>query len=373
MALNLPSMFDTQYAMDRQMETDAMEAARAMGGGKRGGMYYNSSLGGDMYGQGLMALSGMMGGSPDPRIAKQQAIAEIQQRFPNPDTYEEFMELYNALRLGGYYDYAEQAIKAANDVRSSEPTTGNKYDITNTMKDLRDIAKNLLQCDLKDPACYKKANQELIDRKRKTSAEFGSDRQALGQADALLNEQENVYKLSDLAETQLATIDQSIAMLNEGLWTGVGGDFVTYGKQLASTFGFSEPDWAAGAEQFKVNTMKAVMSWISQTKGAISEKEMKLFADAAPGLGKTEAGNRLILNTMREAALFQRRLEDEYNDWIRATLDPTLIKWRAHRRNWTKTNGIKAPTAAEIKAALSDTKLPPKVSDDTEIIIEVVE
>lgn len=122
MALNLPSMFDTQYAMDRQMETDAMEAARAMGGGKRGGMYYNSSLGGDMYGQGLMALSGMMGGSPDPRIAKQQAIAEIQQRFPNPDTYKEFMELANALRLGGYYDYAEQAIKAANDIRSSEPS-----------------------------------------------------------------------------------------------------------------------------------------------------------------------------------------------------------------------------------------------------------
>jgi hypothetical protein len=117
MALNQPSMFDTQYAMDRQMQTDAMAAGQLPLGG---GMMYASSLGGDMYNEQLMGLAGMLGGSPDPRIGKQQAIDEIQQRFPNPDTYEEFMELGNAFRLGGFYDFAEQAIKFANDIPKAD-------------------------------------------------------------------------------------------------------------------------------------------------------------------------------------------------------------------------------------------------------------
>jgi hypothetical protein len=68
-----------------------------------------------------MGLAGMMGGTPSPEVGKQQAIAEIQERFPDPDTFEEFMELANAFSMGGFYSFAEAAIKAANDTRSSMP------------------------------------------------------------------------------------------------------------------------------------------------------------------------------------------------------------------------------------------------------------
>ena len=77
---SMPSMFDTQYAMDRQMELDAQKAGQVGGGGKRYGMYYNSSLLGDRDNASLMSLTGMLGGQGDPRMAKQQVIDTIRKK-----------------------------------------------------------------------------------------------------------------------------------------------------------------------------------------------------------------------------------------------------------------------------------------------------
>ena len=120
--LNFPSMFDTRQAISRQMQDDAHKAGVAGGGSKRYGMYYGASLGGDRYGQGLMGLAGMMGGEPDPRIGKQQALDEIMQRFPNPETPEDFIEIANGLQGIGLYTEANKAMEMANEIRSSMPT-----------------------------------------------------------------------------------------------------------------------------------------------------------------------------------------------------------------------------------------------------------
>ncbi len=88
----MPSMFDTRYAMDRQMELDAQKAGtNALGG--RYGMYYNSSLLGDRDNATLMSLTGMMGGQGDPRMQKQMAIDTIMQQYPSPETAEDFKAL----------------------------------------------------------------------------------------------------------------------------------------------------------------------------------------------------------------------------------------------------------------------------------------
>ena len=120
MAVSDYSMFDVQAAKEPQRHKTAYEAAQIPLGRVP---IYASSVGGDLYNEGLMGLAGMLGGTPDPATAKQQAILEIQERFPDPDTFEEFMELYNALRMGGFYEFAEQALKAANDIRASMPTS----------------------------------------------------------------------------------------------------------------------------------------------------------------------------------------------------------------------------------------------------------
>ena len=120
MAVSDYSMFDVQAAKEPQRHKAAYEAAQIPLGRVP---IYASSVGGDLYNEGLMGLAGMLGGTPDPATAKQQAILEIQERFPDPDTFEEFMDLYNALRMGGFYEFAEQALKAANDIRASMPTS----------------------------------------------------------------------------------------------------------------------------------------------------------------------------------------------------------------------------------------------------------
>lgn len=118
---SMPSMFDTQYAMDRQMELDAQKAGQVGGGGKRYGMYYNASLLGDRDNASLMSLTGMLGGQGDPRIAKQNAIDTIMQQFPNPESAEDFKAIANALNAQGLYDESARAMAMANDITSSIP------------------------------------------------------------------------------------------------------------------------------------------------------------------------------------------------------------------------------------------------------------
>jgi len=119
--LNFPSMFDTRHAMDRQMQEDAHKAGMAAWGGKRYGMYYNSSLLGDQDIARKRSVLGMFGLGGDPRMQQQQALDEIMAKFPNPQTSEDFIEIANALGGVGLHSYAEAAMDMANDIRASMP------------------------------------------------------------------------------------------------------------------------------------------------------------------------------------------------------------------------------------------------------------
>ena len=222
-----------------------------------------------------------------------------------------------------------------------------------------------LGCDWrKDAGCAQKASVIAKEFKRTGAGETGARRRAIGEANLLTETQDKIYQDADMADSQIATIDQSLALLDEGVFTGTGGDLVAGMATLLATFGLAEPDIAAGAEMYMVNSMKSVMGWVAQTKGAISGKEMTSFIGASPGLSKTEAGNRLILGTMREAAKFKVREEREFNNYISINPQANIRSWKAHRRNWVKENGIKFPTKAEIDAAMKGDTGIPKVSVD---------
>ena len=152
MAVSDYSMFDVQAAKEPQRHKTAYEAAQIPLGRVP---IYASSVGGDLYNEGLMGLAGMLGGTPDPATAKQQAILEIQERFPDPDTFEEFMDLYNALRMGGFYEFAEQALKAANDIRNSMPNESKTADVTKSIQWLNDN-------DMQDLAAILTANPSMV-------------------------------------------------------------------------------------------------------------------------------------------------------------------------------------------------------------------
>jgi len=358
------TMFTNPYDSKLDYEADKRKEARDIA--EMSPFDYFAYSAGEAGGQVGRSLGGMLG-MQTPEEVKQGKIEEIMGQYgEGAKSYEQLLAIADDFRSANMLDLWEETMGMADAMQTTST-------MSTAMKDKRDIAKYQLGCDYNDVECAKKANKIYIETKRKTAGEIGEGEFRKGQSKILNAAETKIYDDADEANYQIASIDQSIKMMDD-IYTGAGGDWLAYGKNLASSFGFAEADWAAGEEQFKVNTMKSVMAWVKQTKGAISEKEMKLFADASPGLSRTRAGNRLILNTMREAALYQRRLEDEYGIWAEENPKGGIRQWRAHKRNWNLTNGIKAPTSAEIQAALKPDSSVPTVSTTTKpFIIEVVE
>ena len=166
---------------------------------------------------------------------------------------------------------------------------------------------------------------------------------------------------SDLATDNMATINQSIQLLDSGVYTGFGGEAMADLQNLGVSLGFSPPDANVGAEQFRVNSMKSVMDWIALTKGAISEKEMALFAAASPGLSRTVEGNRMILATAKKAAEWKMQRSSAYNEWyLSASKDGNIPNSRVAKnyiKSWEKAHQLVLPSAADIKAAKEGTKV----------------
>ena len=77
-SVELPGMFDLQAAKEQQSHKTGYEAAQIPLGRVP---IYASSVGGDIYNEGLMGLAGMLGGAPDPETAKQQKVEKLWKDF----------------------------------------------------------------------------------------------------------------------------------------------------------------------------------------------------------------------------------------------------------------------------------------------------
>jgi len=300
------------------------------------------------------------------------------QRFPEPETPEDLMEIANALQASGLYNEAAQATKMATEMRDSitaeKRASDTSQTMTNYMQDLRDIAQFQLSCDFNDPECAKKAQQLWLDQKRAGPDERYQSKFAEAEAEAFSQDLSDSVLMSREASYYESTINQSLGFLNEGLYTGTGSETINKLKKIGVAFGMVDPGATATAEQFRVNSMKAIMAWVQKTKGAISEAEMKLFADASEGLSRTVAGNKLILLTAKSLAEYQQRLHAERVQWLKDTDNPTRLKWEAHVIGWNVENGNMLPTADEIAEALEQ-PVPSEqaVIESDEIIIKPVD
>lgn len=160
---------------------------------------------------------------------------------------------------------------------------------------------------------------------------------------------------NESALNSLPSINQSLAIIDEGLYTGTLGEVAADFNKLSIALGFAPVDSNVGAEQFRVNSMKSVMDWIALTKGAISEAEMKAFAAASPGLSRTVEGNRMILTTAKKAAEWKQRRSVAYERIYDAesvgNTTPDVRDLNKQINEWERNNQLKLPTTAEIKAA----------------------
>ena len=160
---------------------------------------------------------------------------------------------------------------------------------------------------------------------------------------------------NESALNSLPSINQSLAIIDEGLYTGTLGEVAADFNKLSISLGFAPVDSNVGAEQFRVNSMKSVMDWIALTKGAISEAEMEAFAAASPGLSRTVEGNRMILTTARKAAVWKQRRSAAYDriytEASKNNTIPNARKLTSQIKKWERENKLTLPSPAQIKAA----------------------
>jgi len=242
-----------------------------------------------------------------------------------------------------------------------EPNKDNRSTKEKTM----DMAAKFHPCAI-NAGGWKKSNDECKAKVRKTyiqlnredADEKGRGEGAKLEAKDISTTQTAIYTDSDNSRGSLATIDQSIGLLDQ-MYSGTGGESIKSFKSFLVSIGLADKDSNAQSEQFMRNSMQSITDWIQKTKGSISDKEMDAFVAASPNLYNTKAGNMLILQTMKEAAAYNIRLEKEWNRWIdeaktsqrRTGFPPQMSDWRMNLEQWYRVNKVKLPTQTEIEKA----------------------
>ena len=258
---------------------------------------------------------------------------------------------------------AARWIKSVEPMLKEEQTAAS---LTTRQKDVRDIAQFELGCDINDPNCYKEASKLWQEGKRSTPSEKGAAEALKDDAKLYGENTKSILQAGQSAKVKLAKVDQSLKALESGsIYTGPGAGAVNFAHQIGAVFGVDASQVpAANAGVFVANAMADVMTWISQTKGAISEKEMAAFIAASPNLSQTREGNRLLLTTLKTLYQHGEKLAAERAKWSMEDKKefykqnpyghyvPSPFRWQMHLEEWNKQNPLDLPTAGEMDSAM---------------------
>ena len=216
-----------------------------------------------------------------------------------------------------------------------------------TFRKSLDTAALILGCDLDNDAdCRKNAYELVKDYKRQDVWEGES-------TGALVDEMVVIQKEGADSIPNMAKFTQLLDILPQ-IYTGWGADFVQTANTVGAMFGLPAATEAAGqAEIFAQGGTSIALDYIKLTKGAISDREFKTFLSMAPGLKRTELGNKLMLDTAMQYAQFNQKKAAEQTRWIAeqraAGKAPLLEEWSAHLLEWASKpeNIIILPTDAQ--------------------------
>ena len=117
---------DEQAAQEQGYITDAVNLASV----KRAGMMYHAAGIGRRQGDAYAGLGRMLTGEEeavDPRMARMQKLESIMEQVPEPDTYDEYIQLAGLMNQAGLFGEAQEAMKMANEIKSSQPAKSNAW------------------------------------------------------------------------------------------------------------------------------------------------------------------------------------------------------------------------------------------------------
>ena len=367
-------LYDNVLAAER--EKAALKAANIIEPGR--GAVFLAAQGAERMNQGARQLFGI----EEPAViaakaeeAKQTKLNSILSKYQTMDTAEQYQAAATELFTNGFPEYASkiQAMMAnlPKEEKDREPT--NKETTMEMAAEMHQCAIDAGGWKNSDMACKAQVRKTYIELNRAGADERGMGEAAILNSKAIQARQTEIYLNSDDSRNSVISINQSINMLDD-IYSGTVGEGISGFKRLLVGLGLADSNVNASEEGFLRNSMKSVTDWIQKTKGSISDKEMDSFIAASPSLQNTKAGNLLILTTMKNMAQYSIDLETEWNRWkdeadrtARQTgTPPSEVDWRTHLAKWYRDSGKKpkAPSAAEIQAAIDDNVVDESSVDD---------
>ena len=219
-------------------------------------------------------------------------------------------------------------------------------------KDLNDMMKTH-RLDV-DQRAYLKG----IDHKN-TTAEIASKAMAAGDAESykkVVSEQIDLMEKSDKGYRMKLNNDQMLRLVKEAdLKTGRFLGNIRQGLRsfATETLGLKIDETASG-EMVTQKTMISVLAYISDTKGAISEREMDAFEAASAGHHTSPAGMRLLLETANRFADNDMKRNSYINGKIKELKDngeiPSVEAMVGFKNDYNRDNPMSLPTLPEIRA-----------------------
>ncbi len=124
------------------------------------------------------------------------------------------------------------------------------------------------------------------------------------QAEDYFANRERVYSAARTARTTNADISQMQDLLNSGVDTGFGSEFVLGVRRAAQFFGFDDDEGimgaqVAGAEAYIGLSNKIILPQVKQLGVNPTDKDLNFIKAGSADLGKSLAGNLLMLEALR--------------------------------------------------------------------------
>jgi hypothetical protein len=147
---------------------------------------------------------------------------------------------------------------------------------------------------------------------------------------------------SDGAFNTMGILDNMNSILDTGIKTGGGQEALLGFKQFIQTVDedLVDSDALANAENFQSASLLYLTPKVKQLGTNPTDADLKLFKDALPTLGKSVAGNRLIIDTLKLSE--QRKInEAEFiENWLRDNTE--LVKSDAFIANLDLNKALRA-------------------------------
>lgn len=203
------------------------------------------------------------------------------------------LQAQEEIKVGGAQNVAE--LKAANakeiaDIKAAAVQTANEMKMAVEQLKLQAAQEKLAQSQQ-----YGKELAEL-----RGQIQQGNTDVKIRTEGAYKDNQELVVKGRD-SQPAIRKIDGALKLFDEGLRTGFGAEAVAKVKRIGQALGADFGKDVSNFEQLQPVIGAQVLSFVQQTKGSISNKEMEIFENYAASNNKTPAGNKAILGAVRKA------------------------------------------------------------------------